>query len=195
MATAGLRVRRRSPVLYVALGLSLMGGVAASPLLGNTVEPAAAFCSMDPPIRFSAARTRRIVREATVVVRATAIGYTPVPEGSTRPDLRYVAFAVREVLKGAAGDTLRIYGGLDDRDSFQEGPVPYLSYHRRHAGDCAAYTYRPGTEYLLLMAPSTAGLGISPYWEVLAPTNEQIRGKDDPWVVWVRREIAASSAR
>jgi hypothetical protein len=179
----------------VALGLALMCGAAAAPPGGKTVEPGAGFCSIDPPIRFSAARTRRIVREATVVVRATAIGYTPTPEGSTRPDLTYVAFAVREVLKGTAGDTLRIYGGLEDHDSFQEGPVPYLSYHRRYAGECAAFTYRPGGEYLLLMAPSTAGLGISPYWQILAPTNEQIRGRDDPWVVWVRREIAAARAR
>ena len=29
-----------------------------------------------------------------------------------------------------------------------------------------------------------------PYWTPLAPTSDQVRGRDDPWTAWVRREIA-----
>ena len=31
---------------------------------------------------------------------------------------------------------------------------------------------------------------MTPYWQSLAPTNEQVRGPDDPWVAWVRKELA-----
>jgi hypothetical protein len=35
----------------------------------------------------------------------------------------------------------------------------------------------------------------TPYWAPLLPVNEQIRGRDDPWLLWVRREIAATPTR
>jgi hypothetical protein len=30
---------------------------------------------------------------------------------------------------------------------------------------------------------------LTPYWEALAPTNEQVHRPYDPWVVWVRRRL------
>jgi hypothetical protein len=129
-----------------------------------------------------------------VVVRATAIGPAPAPSAELA-HVRFFSFAVVEVLKGTPpGDTLVFMGAADNRDSFREGEdaaVPYLSYHRWYAGDCIASMYRPGAEYLLLLRHWGArGENFDPYWQMLAPTNEQIRGADDPWVAWVRTTLA-----
>lgn len=161
---------------------------------GPAPAPAAAFCSIRPPIKFSAQRTRGIVRSAEVVVRATAIGHAPPPPRSSRPDGDYVSFAVREVLAGTPGsDTLVFMGALVDRDSFREpgeDGVPYLTFHRVYGGgDCIAGTYRPGAEYLLLLGRRANVRELDPYWQILAPTSEQVRGPDDPWVVWVRQTL------
>ena len=179
------------------LWMALAGSVAAVFPRPRPAAAATAFCSIRPPIEFSAKRTRNIVLQSEMVVRATAIGTTPPPAGSSRPGLSYMAFETREVLKGdAVPDTLRFVGYPDDRDSFQEEPVPYLATFRwRGGGDCTSTTYRPGAEYLLLLGDSPAGLGLSPYWQVLAPTNEQIRGPDDPWVGWVRQVLAGARRR
>lgn len=145
--------------------------------------------------RFSARRTRSIVRAAEVVVRARAVGSVAAPASARDPDHPYVAFVVLESMRGAAlGDTLRFYGVLDTRDSFREpgeDRVPYLSYYRwRGGGNCSGMSYRPGGEYLLLVRRSERG-EMDPYWTPLAPTSDQVRGRDDPWTVWVRREIVS----
>ena len=180
----------------------LVGGAILVAALVGTVTAAswpadaageAGFCSIHPPIEFSAKRTRAIVLEARAIVRATAIGVVPPSPGSKRPDLTYMAFDVREVLTGNVPDTLRFIGYPDDQDSFSEEAVPYLTYFRwRGGGDCIATSYRPGAEYLLLLGDSRFGL--DPYWAFLAPTNEQIRGPDDPWVAWVRQVLASPRA-
>lgn len=176
-------------------GLALLGGVAAAPLRSGP-PPVERHCSTEPPTKFTADRPRWIVWDAEVIVRAKAIGAVPAPAASKRPDATHVAFAVLEVLKGDAPDTLAFYGGLDDRDSFQEGPVPYEMFHRWYGGgDCLAMTYRPGGEYLLLLSYSERWGVLDPYWQILAPTNEQIRGADDPWVRWVRQELLTRSGR
>jgi len=155
-----------------------------------------AVCSLGGgPPKFSVQRTRSIVRTAAVVVRARAVCAVPAPSTARDPNHPYVAFVVLESMRGAAlGDTLRFYGVLDDRDSFREpgeDPVPYLSYYRwRGAGNCNGMSYRPGGEYLLLLKRWNHG-ELDPYWAVLAPTSDQVRGRDDPWAVWVRREIAS----
>jgi hypothetical protein len=167
-----------------------VGDPAAAPGIG-------AFCSIYPPLEFSARRTRDIVLGAEVVVRATAIGRAPAPPGSARPNGYYVSFAIREVIKGTPpADTLVFMGGLDDQDSFREpgeDAVPYEMFYRWYGGgDCIAGTYRPGAEYLLLLGHRGPGEDLNPYWAVLAPTNEQIRGADDPWVRWVRKTLAGN---
>lgn len=158
--------------------------------------PDARFCSVHPPIEFSVQRTRRIVQTAEVVVRATAIGRAPVPAGARHGS--YVSFAVREVLEGTPpADTPVFMGGLDDRDSFRpedEDDVPYQSFYRWYGGgDCIAGTYRPGAEYLLLLGRRGDEEELDPYWALLAPTTEQIRGADDPWVRWVRKTLGAGA--
>lgn len=130
------------------------------------------------------------------MVRATAIGRATPPPGSNRPDGNYVSFAVQEVLKGTPpSDTLVFMGGLVDHDSFREpgddDSVPYLTFYRMYGGgDCIAGTYRPGAEYLLLLGRRENVRELDPYWQFLAPTSEQVRGPDDPWVVWVRQTLA-----
>jgi hypothetical protein len=49
--------------------------------------------------------------------------------------------------------------------------------------------YRRGAEYLLLLTREQAG-ELTPYWSPLAPTNEQVSGPDDPWIQWVKIEVA-----
>lgn len=175
---------------YTGLVLVAMAAVFAP--FGSHGAAAAPFCTMDPPIEFSAARTRGIVQRSNAIVRATALGYAAMgAHGDTLGT--YVSFAVREVLKGdAVPDTLVFYGTLDDRDSFHpaDEPVPYLESHRWYGGSCLSTTYRPGGEYLLLLGSSKRMGKSNPYWVWLAPTNEQIRGPDDGWVAWVRQAIS-----
>ena len=58
-----------------------------------------------------------------------------------------------------------------------------------------ALGYRRGAEYLLFLTRAAQrGHGqpndLTPYWSALAPTNEQLFGDDDPWLVWVVQQIA-----
>jgi hypothetical protein len=158
------------------------------------------FCSTEPPIEFSAARTRDIVREAEVVVRAVALG-SATPGRVLKPwQPDTLAFEVREVPKGRnVPDTVRFRGVAADWDDFQDGPVPYLSHRLRYSeGSCINAFYRIGAEYLLLLGRRGADKepdGLSPYWTILAPTNEQLRGLDDPWLAWVRRQLAPPPPR
>jgi hypothetical protein len=152
------------------------------------------FCSIHPPIEFTIDRTRTIVHDATLIVHARALGYTDAPVDSPRPNWTYVAFEVREVLSGnPPADTLVFFGRLVEHDSFPEDEVPYFTQHRG-GGDCIASTYRAGGEYLLLLRESRIS-SLDPYWAFLAPTNEQVRGSDDPWIQWVRDALVASDAR
>lgn len=155
-------------------------------------------CSLRGGPEFSAARTRDIVEQSEAIVRATVLGTTPAPAGSKRPDLPYLAFRVDEVLRGREiPDTLRFSGVLEERDSFRpegENRIPYLSYYRwRGGGDCGAYTYQTGGQFLLLLGRTHHTGDFDPYWALLAPTNEQIRGAADPWAGWVRRVIKTGS--
>jgi hypothetical protein len=164
------------------------------------VEAGGAFCSIRPPAEFSVHRTRVTVRTAEVVVRARAIGRVPAPQGHPRTGGHFMSFAVLEVLAGTPpADTLVFMGGEDDRDSFREpgdDRVPYLMFHRWYGGgDCIAGTYRPGAEYLLLLGRRGDEAELDPYWAMLSPTSEQIRGPRDPWVTWVRKTLAEAEMR
>ena len=49
--------------------------------------------------------------------------------------------------------------------------------------------YRRGAEFLLVLKWYPAGVTLTPYWYALAPTNEQLRSDQDPWLRWVRQQI------
>ncbi|HEX8693848.1 MAG TPA: hypothetical protein VF746_15610 [Longimicrobium sp.] len=175
--------------------LSLVAALTASP----DARAPGAMCSVDPPIEFSVARTRRIVNDAEVVVRAVAVGSATPGRRLKAWDYDTLAFEVREVLKGEnVSDTIYFGGVVTEHDDFQEGPVPYLSHRTLHAaGDCINAYYRIGAEYLLLLGrvPGNRRLrGLTPYWTLLAPTNEQLRGPDDPWLLWVREQVGGKAA-
>jgi hypothetical protein len=189
---------RRIPKTVLAAAVVLIAGGFAPRDGGAAADAGGAFCSVHPSAEFSAWRTRRTVRTAEVVVRARAIGRVPAPPGHPRPDGHFMSFAVLEVLAGTPpSDTLVFMGAEDDRDSFREpgeDRVPYLMFHRwRGGGDCIAASYRPGAEYLLLLGRRGDEPELDPYWAMLSPTSEQIRGPRDPWVTWVRKTLAAAS--
>jgi hypothetical protein len=161
---------------------------------GHGPAPAELFCSVEPPVEESAARTRRIVRGSEVVVRAVAVG-SSTPGRTLKPwDSDRLAFAVKEVLKGSdVPDTLLIHGIVTDQNDFQDGPVPYVTHRSRVSGGGACMTrfYKLGAEYLFLLSRRRGepAAQLTPYWQLLAPTNEQLRGPDDPWLKWVRLQL------
>ena len=133
---------------------------------------------------------RGYVRRSDVVVRAQALDNDSV--FFTEPSLRGrgVRFVAQEVLQGSLpSDTFVIRGTAVDMDEFNDGEVPYRSPRMSAmAGSCFASSYKRGGEYLFLLKGQREGL--SPYWVPLAPVNEQVRGAQDPWVVWVRNVLS-----
>jgi hypothetical protein len=121
-----------------------------------------------------------MVKSADVIVRAVPIDSLE-NEG--------VKFKILEVLKGNdLPATLLIKGALSKSDDYNERPVPY--WHVRPSGStsCYAYGYKENAEFLLLLNEQDGKL--TPYWYPLAPTNEQLRSGNDPWLVWVRNFLA-----
>src|SRR5262249_8223551 len=129
-----------------------------------------------------------LIRRASVIVLATAAP-------STLPDA--VEFRVNETLKGTVPTPLLvIQGQLTPEDDDNDSPFPFAFVRRggRH-GNCFATTYRAGRAYVLMLNPAnqtnrpSQGAFVptlTPYWEPLAPTNEQVSGASDRWVKWVR---------
>ena len=138
--------------------------------------------------RPTADHARFAAREADAVVRARAAGTDSL---QFRPGDRHHPVVVLEVLEVIGGDSvppsLKVYGWLTDADDFNRAPVPYPAVRPAgQRGSCFAEEYRRGGEFLLLLTWRAGQL--TPYWAALAPTNEQIRGRADPWVSWVRAE-------
>ena len=116
-----------------------------------------------------------------------------------------VTFQIVETLKGIVPTPLiAVAGELTADDDVNDSPFPYQFVRRggRH-GNCFAKTYRAGREYLLMLRPTDPTTAVrlpfaprvTPYWEALAPTNEQVTGTTDRWVVWVRAQVAKSLPR
>jgi hypothetical protein len=111
-----------------------------------------------------------------------------------------VEFQIDETLKGTVQTgPLRLEGSLTDKDDFNEKPLSdtFVRREGRH-GNCFATSYRQSGTFLLLLRMNgqkqplsdTFRPELTPYWEPLAATNEQVHAADDPWVVWVRRRLA-----
>ena len=129
------------------------------------------------------ARTTRIVDSAAVIVLVRAIGYEESQRGTS--DGLMVRFEVIERLRGDdSGSRISVPGRLVENDDYNHGSVPYTNVRPAgNRGSCFAEEYRSGAQYLLLLRDGT------PYWRALAPVNEQVRGRRDPWVAWVRRHL------
>lgn len=118
----------------------------------------------------------QVIRESEAVVRARGVG----------PG---ITLRVLEVLKGSYDrPSLTVAGQIRDYrgDPGRRPPYEQIDCVGRvpGCGTCFAQNYEDGAEYLLLLKGGT------PYWAPLSPTNEEVSGPDDPWVVWVRRHLA-----
>jgi hypothetical protein len=131
-----------------------------------------------------------LVKDATLIVRARAVApASGAPKGASK-----VLFEVEEVMKTATQappSRIALDGSLSQQDDFNRGPVPY-DYVRPSGlrGSCYARSYRADADYLLMLVEARPGV-FTPYWAPLLPTNEQLHGTDDPWLVWVRARVAA----
>ena len=130
-----------------------------------------------------------LIADAAVIVRARAVGAdSSVSFGATVSTGR-VRFERLEILK--ATDSVPLFlvvnpAALIDQDEFNPQPVPYAIVRPSGLrGTCYATTYRRGAEYLLFMSRQPDGV-LTPYWAPLMPTNEQLHGAADPWLLWVR---------
>ena len=148
---------------------------------------------------------RPLVDSAAAIALVRAVGRAAVPPDSAGAGAPAdtaeapVAFAVVEWLR-PPGRTrprrLTLDGTLVARDDYNGSPVPYTSVRPDGLrGACFAYAYRAGAQYLLLLRPDPERGGLTPYWEPLAPVNEQVRGARDPWVRWVRAWAGAGGRR
>lgn len=134
---------------------------------------------------------RAFVDSADVIVRARATRLIDTERSPAGLGYRNTAveFEPLEVLRGdSALRPLQIPGGFAQSDDFNSTAVPYRIVRMAgQRGDCFATEYRAGAEYLLILRRLNGDL--TPYWAPLAPLNEQIRGREDPWVSWVRAEL------
>lgn len=149
-----------------------------------------AFCVVPPPTESA----KEVVRTADVIVRVVAVrhrtGAAADSLGLEHGDfIGWLDFQVVEVLKGKnVPAMLYIRGYLMESDDFNSGPLPYrFMRSNAYGGGCYAYGHRRGGEFLLLLRNVSGRL--TPYY-ASAPTNEQVRGADDPWLGWVRARIA-----
>lgn len=140
----------------------------------------------------------QIVAESRAILVAEAVDTSRVvvrPRAESFLPNAYLTFKVLEVLKGSLKDSVvELPGKLVEHDEYNSRPVPYR-WARTSAlqGSCVTSEYRRGARYLLML--SEFGDGELMPWSPLMPVNEQLTGSSDPWLAWVRREIARVSPR
>ncbi len=146
-----------------------------------------------PNHRYNVDDIREMVAGADVIVRAVAVDSARAEGPITR---HRIVFRTAAIVAGPWPDTVfTLPGNVVDRDDFNTLPVPYGMVRRSgQRGDCFAREYRIGGEYLFLLKPESPAStrdSMTAWWFPLGPTNEQIRGADDPWVRWVRDQLPA----
>jgi hypothetical protein len=170
----------RRLVLFVVLGAwsNAMACSAQSPLAGDD-----------------------LVRSADTILLATVVsGTAETFERSTwdsRELIQYwdklgpgpqVTFNTIEVIKGRApGPTFKLVGSLKYFGANLEAPPCLAVRPGGQRGMCFAYDYRLGGTFLLMLK------GGSPYWAEVRPTNEEVVGAQDEWVLWVRASTRKAS--
>jgi hypothetical protein len=100
---------------------------------------------------------------------------------------------VDELIQGRHAPTdLTLPGKFDPTDDFNDQPAPYHFVRPTGRwGSCYSDRYRRGASYLLFL--KTRDGTWTTHWDALAPLNEQLHGKDDPWVVWVRKQAGGKA--
>jgi hypothetical protein len=134
-----------------------------------------------------------MVEQADAIVRVSAVEYAVAPQDPNvftngEPD-SMIRFKVLEVIRGRMSRELILPGYLVDEDDFNQ-----LGAAERHVvrangltGSCFANSYRSGGQFLLILKKEKNG-GYTVDWDILGPTNEQLRSADDPWLLWVREQ-------
>lgn len=163
------------------LTLAILIGLAAHP---TSIDA----CSRAYPFRLGE------LFSADFIIRATAVRYivapdpkkpaTPVPEST-------IEFKTEERIWGVhVPETIALHGYLTDEDDFNEVPLPYRFVRPGgRGGICFANNYKKGAQFLLFVKRSTfvtTNTGYSIDISALGPTNEQLRGPRDLWVMWVK---------
>jgi hypothetical protein len=174
-------------IIAVALGSTLMASSPAFACTGIMGTPVTWVRDADVIARVRASEevgTRRPGNVAQVLEMLRASG---------RNFLTTVRFEVLEVLKGERiAAPLAFEGELLDRDDPNDRPAPYNFVRPLgRSGNCFAFHYKQGGEYLLLLRSRNGSL--TPYWATLGATNEQLFGSDDKWLTWVRERIRAQN--
>ncbi len=126
----------------------------------------------------------QVIREAEVILLAWAM--EPAPWMRTSGGM--VVLRALDVLKGSYDRPfVTVPGQIRDypSDPARRPPYEQIDCVGRAPGcaSCFAQRYKDGAQYLLLLKGGT------PYWAPLSPTNEEVSGPDDPWVVWVKRQL------
>jgi hypothetical protein len=175
----------------------ILSTILAALSLSGPVEPIvtseAALCRVRQLVenpdgyRWPVTDVERFVDEADVILLAVAVGV----EDGARPAAMgsKVRFRTKQVLSGELeiGD-LVFSGDIVEHSDFNHESVPYQMVRPSgQRGECYASEYRIDGEYLFLLKENQGVL--TPYWAPLAPTNEEIRGQQDPWVTWVRNRL------
>ena len=127
----------------------------------------------------------QVIREAEVILLVRAM--EPAPWMRTSGGM--VVLRALDLLKGSYDRPfVTVPGQIRDyrSDPARRPPYDQIDCVGRvpGCGSCFAQSYREGARYLLLLKGGT------PYWAPLSPTNEEVSGPDDPWVVWVKRQLA-----
>jgi len=130
----------------------------------------------------------QVIREAEVILLARAM--EPAPWMRTSGGI--VVLRALDVLKGSYDRPfVSVIGQIGDyrTDPARRPPYEQIDCMGRvpGCGSCFAQSYKNGAHYLLLLKGGT------PYWAPLSPTNEEVSGPADPWVLWVKRQLEGRS--
>jgi hypothetical protein len=159
-----------------------------------------------PCSRIGPVSSVEMVNQADVIIRATAEKYDVAPSDphlaqtwkvnrTTHVPDPIIRFQILEVIRGESLTDLTLHGYLNDRDDFNDRPSPYnfVRPGGRH-GNCVAYNYRSGAQFLLLLKKQESG-ELTVNWYPLGPVNEQLHSEDDPWLLWVRSQALKRESR
>jgi|SRR5580704_8081559 hypothetical protein len=142
-----------------------------------------------------------MVREADAIVRVSAENYTVAPKApisSTGFDVESdsrIRFKVLEVVRGKVSGYLVLPGVLVNPDDFNDQVPPYnLVRPAGRRGSCFASSYRSGGQFLLMLK-KRGDSEFTVEWYALAPVNEQLHSGNDPWLLWVRKQVKAPSSK
>lgn len=147
---------------------------------------------------FRVESSSEMVRASDTIVVATAEGYAVPPNNAPSWDgftpNSKIRFRIVETLRGKHPvDYLVLPGILVQTDDFNDRPSPYdfVRPQGRH-GNCFAVSYRSGGQFLLMLKKNRDG-ELTVYWSALAPVNEQLHPINDPWLLWVRKQVNPSN--